>query len=370
MVTSLTGVIAPGFVGGVQGAQARFALQNDQGGVNGRKLKLVPADDMSSPAGAQTAVNLLISKGVFEQIWLSDVTFTAAKAANKAGVPILGLGVDGPEWNTQPNTNMVHIFGDSAPTEPVTTLLPLVAKMTGAKNMAVLAIANEPPSITAAQDFIKGAKAAGEKVGLYNASTPIGSVNVTALALAMKQAGVDGFQSAMLEPTNFALMTAARQEGINLVAPLMYTGYDQTLLSDKATLQAAQGGIFEVDQVPVEEKTPATLKEQAAFLKYEHFSGVPNLDWTVGWLSADLTIQGLQQAGQNPTRASFLNAVRNLKGWDGGGLLAASPNFSLAGFGQAQPNTVGVNCDYFVRLTGSQFVPINNGKAICGNTIP
>ena len=85
--------------------------------------------------------------------------------------------------------------------------------MLGATNMAALAIANENPSITAEQDFIAGAKAIGLKVGYYNDSTPIGSVNVTSLVLAMKQAGVDGFQSAMLDTTNFAIMTTARRTG-------------------------------------------------------------------------------------------------------------------------------------------------------------
>jgi hypothetical protein len=164
-------------------------------------------------------------------------------------------------------------------------------------------------------------------------------------------------------------MTTAKQDGLKLVAPLQYTGYDQALLDNPTTVAAAQGGIFEVDQVPVEEKTPATLKEQAAFKKYENFTGVPNLDWTMGWLSADLTIVGLEKAGKNPTRASFINAVHTLKGWTGEGLLGEPSDFSLAGFGKAQPKSVGIDCDYFVRLVGQKFVPINGGKVVCGKNI-
>jgi len=368
-VTSLTGTAASSFTGALQGAQARFDLQNAEGGVDGRKINLIPADDQGTPTGGQTAVSALISKGVFSEIWISDLTSGGAKAAHAAGVPIIGLGVDGPEWAEQPNTNMVGVLGDSTPTEPNTALLPEVAKASGAKNMAVLAISGIQASITAAKEFIVGAKAAGLKIGYYNDSTPIGSVNVTSLVLAMKQAHVDGFQSAMLESTNFAIMTTAKQDGLKFVAPLQYTGYDQALLDNPTTVAAAQGGIFEVDQVPVEEKTPATLREQAAFKKYEHFSGVPNLDWTMGWYSADLTIVGLERAGKNPTRASFLNAVHTLKGWTAEGLLAEPSDFSLAGFGKAQPNSVGINCDYFVRLVGNKFVPVNNGKAVCGKTI-
>jgi ABC-type branched-subunit amino acid transport system substrate-binding protein len=57
LVTSITGPAAANFTGAEQGAAARFALQNAQGGVDGRTIKLTVADDQSSPTGAQTAVS-------------------------------------------------------------------------------------------------------------------------------------------------------------------------------------------------------------------------------------------------------------------------------------------------------------------------
>ena len=261
---------------------------------------------------------------------------------------------------------MVSVGGDQPPIPPASTQQAVVAKSAGATNMATLAIANEEPSIYAEQDFIAGAKAIGLKVGYYNDSTPIGGLNVTPLVLAMKSAGVDGFQSAMLDTTNFAIMTAARQDGLKLVAPMQDVGYDQALLSDPSAVQSAQGAIISVLQVPVEEKTPATEAEQAAFEQYEHFSGVPNLNWTYGWLSADLTIHGLEASGANANRASFLDAVRNIKGWDGEGLLATPSDFSLADFGRLPAQTT---CSYYVKLTGNDFVPLNNGKPICGTYV-
>ena len=61
---------------------------------------------------------------------------------------------------------------------------------------------------------------------------------------------------------------------------------------------------------------------------------MPNLNWSYGWVSADLTIQGLKAAGPNPTRPDFLSAVRDIKGYTGGGLMAHSVRFSLADFGK------------------------------------
>lgn len=364
LVTSLTGPAAQNFDGAEQGVAARFDLQNAAGGVNGHPLKLVTGDDTSTVEGGQTAVGELVQqKKVFSLIFVSDLVSAGFRTAQKEGIPVVGAPIDGPEWGSQPNTNMVSVEGNQPPVPPANTQQAVVAKQAGATNMAALAIANEEPSILGEQDFIAGAKAIGLKVGYYNASTPIGSVNVTSLVLAMKQAGVDGFQSAMLDTTNFAIMTTAKQAGLKLVAPMQDVGYDQALLDDASAVDAAQGGIFSVIQVPFEEKTPATEREQGAFETYEHFSGVPNLNWSFGWLSADLTIQGLLGAGTNPTRTSFLGALRNLKGWTAEGLLATAPDFSLANFGKLTSQTA---CSYYVKLSGKAFVPLNNGKPICG----
>jgi branched-chain amino acid transport system substrate-binding protein len=364
LVTSLTGPAAQNFIGAQQGVAARFDLQNAEGGINGRPLKLVVGDDQSTVQGGQTAVGELSqTQGVFSEIFISDLVSAGYRTAQQLGIPVVGAPIDGPEWGTKPNTNMVSVEGDAEPVPPASTMTAQVAKSVGATNMAGLAIAAEEPSIIGVQEFVAGAKKIGLKVGYINESTPLGGVNVTPLVLAMKAAHVDGFDSEMLDTTNFAIQTAAKQAGLKLVAPIAAVGYDQALLDDPSALAAAQGGIFTVEQVPVEEHTAATIAEQAAFEKYEHFSGVPNLNWTFGWESADLTIQGLLHAGSNLTRASYLSALRGLKGWTAGGLLPVAPDFSLADFGKT---TTADQCSYFAQLEGKGFVAMNHGKPYCG----
>jgi branched-chain amino acid transport system substrate-binding protein len=247
----------------------------------------------------------------------------------------------------------------------VNTVYANIAKLLGANDMAVLAIAGEPASIQGGQSFVKAAAADGLKVGYTDYSIPIGTVDVTSVVLAMKQAGVDGFSSELLDNTNLAILTTARQAGLNLVAPLLAGGYSQELLSQPAAVQASQGAIFFVFQRPVEEPTAATRTEQAAFATYEHFTGVPSIGWTEGWISADLYIQGLKGAGADPSRTAFLSTLHNLSGYDADGLLPRPLDLSLAGFGKA-PSEV---CQYFVTLKGSNYVVLNGGKPACGNTI-
>jgi ABC-type branched-subunit amino acid transport system substrate-binding protein len=366
LITTLTGAAAGQFVGNLQGAQARFDLQNAEGGVNGQKISLTVGDDQTSFTEGPIVMGELVQlKHVFGVIDLSDFTVSAYKIAQQAGVPVVGFPSDGPEWGQRPNTNMISIAGNVPPTGIggiVNTLYPNVAKLLGAKNMAALALDGEQASIAGADSFVKAAAADGVKVGYKNYSIPIGSVDVTSLVLAMKQAGVDGFNSGLLDNTNDAILTTAHDADLKLVAPILPAGYGQSVLDQPAANQAAQGAVYTVFQRPVNEPTAATRREQAAFAKYEHFTGVPGLGWTAGWLSADLFIQGLERAGANPTHASFLRALHNLKGYTADGLLPAPIDLSLAHFGTAPAK----ECSYFQRLEGSKFVSLNGGKPICG----
>jgi branched-chain amino acid transport system substrate-binding protein len=369
LLTTLSGLGTSNFFGNLQGAQARIDLENAHGGVNGHKINLVSADDQTSFTGATNAMSQLIDvRHAFAILNLSDFTVSAYRLAQRAGIPVVGFPADGPEWGQQPNTNMVSIIGNVPPVGvggEVNTVTPNVAKLLGATNMAALAIDAEQASIQGAQSFIKASQSIGLKVGYQNFSIPIGSTNVTPVVLGMKNAHVDGFNSGLLNNTNYALLSSARTEGLALKAPILAAGYGQDVLDQPATEQAAQGAIFQVFQRPVDQPNAESRTEQSAFATYEHFTGVPSIGWTSGWISADLLIQGLSKAGSSPTRTSLLNALHNLKGYDAEGLMPVSVDLSLSGFGKAPAR----QCYWYTQLNGSKFVTINGGKPVCGNNV-
>ena len=106
-VSDITGVAASTFQDSPGGAQARIALQNSRGGVDGHKLKLVVEGDQSSPTTNLTvSEDLVQNKGAFGVIDYSAFTFGGYKYLQQQGVPVTGGGFDGPEWNAQPNVNM------------------------------------------------------------------------------------------------------------------------------------------------------------------------------------------------------------------------------------------------------------------------
>jgi hypothetical protein len=208
------------------------------------------------------------------------------------------------------------------------------------------------------------AQAVGIQAPYINTSLPFGTVNVTPIALQMKAKDVDSLYGPIDPNTLLALITAAQQTGINLKVSDMSTGYGEDFLTDPSALHAAQGAFMITNgQVPVELKTAATQTEQAAFAKYQGFSGVPNFGWTQGYASADLLIKGLQEAGQNPTRSSFITNLRKVTSYNVSGLASNTVNFA------AVQNIANQQCSYYVQLKNRQFTVQNNNKPICGTLV-
>ncbi len=371
VIASLTGPAGPEYANVAKGVQARFAAQNAQGGVGGRKLEPLVKDDQTSPAGVTAASQLLAGQS-FAVIGLSPVLFAGARTLQQEGVPVVGAGTDGPEWAQQPYTNMfdwVRAYASVTGGNPLPVQYTYGAQFVkdqGGTNVASFGYGISPSSSQAAKGFVKAADAVGIKVGLLDTSIPFGSVNAGPIALQMKQANVDAAWLSMDNNTNFAIATAARQTGVNLKVAVSATGYGQSLLDDPSAVAAAQAGYFLTLCAPVKTHSAATQTMQKTLATYESFTGVPGFDWCVGYVSADLTIKGLQLAGQNPTRASFINGLHGVTNYDAGGLLPNPANFSLSQFGKAAPTS----CQYFVKLQGTAFVPTPpGGKPVCGTLI-
>ena len=77
----------------ITGAKAYFNLTNDEGGVNGRKLRLISADDSYDPAKTQACFDHLANEKVFALGFFVG-TPTAVKyvpMADAAKIPLIGL---------------------------------------------------------------------------------------------------------------------------------------------------------------------------------------------------------------------------------------------------------------------------------------
>jgi branched-chain amino acid transport system substrate-binding protein len=279
---------------------------------------------------------------------------------------VTGGAYDGPEWGEQPYTNMFSVSGPLDPGYPTNLLLANFVKAHGGKVVGSFGYAISPSSVASATGFIAAATSIGLTKGYINTTLPFGSVAAAPLALSLKSAKVDSVYMPLDDDTNFAILTAVKQAGVSLKVAISATGYGQALLNDAPALPDAQGTYFSPPGEPVELKTTATKAFQAALSKYSHFSGVPGFDAYEGWAGVDLMIKGLQLAGKNPTRSSFMNKLHQVTDYNVNGLFAPA-NLTLKQFGKAPAKT----CGWFTQLRGKKFVPVpNTAKPMCGKLVP
>jgi branched-chain amino acid transport system substrate-binding protein len=365
LVTSLTGSDSSNSVNIPKGFAARIDAQNAAGGVNGRQIKYTTEDDQSSPTAAATAAEAAVNTGAFAVDYNSPFAFGSIKYLAGAGIPVVGGAYDGPEWGqVQTYPNMFSWTPVIYPSYPIYTTDAQFIKDQGGSRVAAVGYGISPSSAAVAKGMATAATHVGITAPYINASLPFGTVNVTPIALQMKSENVDSLYGPIDPNTLLAILTAAKQTGVNLKVTDMSTGYGEDFLSDSASTQAAQDAYMITNsQVPVELNTPATQAEQAAFAKYENFTGVPDFGWTEGYASADLLIKGLEVAGQNPTRQSFITNLRAVTNYNVDGLATNTINFSTV---QTIPNQT---CSYYVQLKGKQFVVQNNNKPVCGTLI-
>jgi branched-chain amino acid transport system substrate-binding protein len=365
-ITDLTGE------GGTQngtspaGFDARIALQNAQGGVNGHKLVPLVIDDQTNPSQIATAVQSAISKGAFGIVSQSPLMFLAAKYPQQAGMPVTGTYDDGPEWGQQPYTNMfASDLGSVDPKYPVNTQLGDLFKKLGGTVLGAYGYSISPSSSRAAIGTADSFKHAGGKVGVLDTTVPFGGVDFTSEALVAKKNGVNAISPAMDADSNYALATALEQAGVKLKAAIYATGYQPDVIKSPAW-KVLQGGYFLSPFRPWSLPNAGTEQMQSAMEKYAHFtkSQFPNLGQYESWAGADLMIKGLQMAGANPSRAAVIKDLRSLKSYDVNGLLPNPLNYTKD-FGHDPPKT----CTWVMKAGPSGFTAISSVPS-CGTDLP
>jgi ABC-type branched-subunit amino acid transport system substrate-binding protein len=365
-VSSLTGPAASQDGSSPAGFQARIAQQNAAGGVNGHKLVPLVIDDQTNPSLTATAVQSAISKGAFGIVSQSPLFFTAAKYPQQQGVPVTGSYDDGPEWGTQPYTNMFASDNGSVdPKYPVNTQLGDFLKQHGGTTVGTYGYSVSPSSSRAAIGTAQSFVHAGGKVGVLDTNVPFGGVDFTSQALIAKQHNIDAMVPAMDNNSNYALATALKQAGVNLHAVVYATGYEPSVIGSPVWANL-QGAYFLSLFRPFALPNAGTQQMAAALQKYAHFTKdqFPTFSQYEAWAGADLMIKGLELAGPNPTRAAVIKDLRALTSYDANGLLPQSFDYSTI-FGHNPPQT----CAWFMKAQANGFVPVSS-QPICGKDLP
>jgi ABC-type branched-subunit amino acid transport system substrate-binding protein len=363
VLTDLTGIASTNSLTFPLGIKAGVG----QAAKEGYTIKYDVVDTTSSPSAALSGAQKLVEQDhVFAVLGSSALMFSAAPYLASKGIPVVGAAIDSTEWIT--DRNMFSVLGTQDYSK-VYSQFGLFYKLVGATNLGSVGYNISPSSADSAKAIAISAQAAGLKVGYLNASFPFGGTNVGPAVLAMKSAGIDAFSGSIQTNTEFAMITGLRQQGVNLKAPLLATGYGGDLTSGgPGAQQAAQGVYFLTAYQPVELNTSATQQLQSALSTYAGVKGLPTFAEYNGYASVDALVQGLKAAGSNPTQAAFINAMLGITDYNAVGLYGShSVSFALADRGQASGPD---NCYYVVQYQGTTFHQVSGAEPICGAVIP
>jgi ABC-type branched-subunit amino acid transport system substrate-binding protein len=370
IIASLTGFTSF-LANGAKAFEARLALQNSMGGIDGHPLEAFVGDDTSTPAGALTAVRNLVENDNVLAIGDSSIwIYGAAQYLKANNIPVTGWGTDGPQWGGPPYTNFFAVEGSYNPKTPATTTKMAFMKQQGCTSMALLGLGGTPSALDGLKALAYAAKYVGMKVGYFNGSIPFTTTDYTSIVLGIKDSGADCIQTNFTLQGTIALAEQVKQAGVPIKHILNIVGYGEpSLLTDAGGLAALNGDYFDIRFTPFELHTPATEAFAAALQKYEGITGDVDAEVTSGWLAADLLIQGLKIAGPNATRSQLISAISGITDYTGTGLETEPINFkTIAG---TQDGSLGPGyCTWFTELQGSTFSVVGGPKPFCGTVIP
>ncbi|WP_432176034.1 ABC transporter substrate-binding protein [Streptomyces sp. Tue6028] len=302
------------------GAKARFDRANAEGGVNGRTIDYLGAeDDGQDPAKNLAAARKLVQQDkVFAIAPMSSTTFSGADFLQKEKVPTFG-------WGTLPSfCGPTYIYGFGGcmvpmPGGTISQTWPEGLKQVtgGARGKSVAILANDSDAGTfAIRTYRQSFASAGYKVTFAKSSVPAGAVPSDWSAYTKEILRSDGGKapdavvSVMQTPYNIGLFTALKRTGYDgvLTDP---TDYDPSLLAKSATKKALDGVHILLSFQPFEQDTPAMAQFKQDIRKAAGKDVPLNMHMMTGYMSADLFLAIAEKAGKDLTVASFQKAANS-----------------------------------------------------------
>ncbi len=349
-----SGPSASSFSASLDGIQARFAKANAEGEVGDRTLVLDVEDDGADPARNLSAAQQLIEQDdVFGVISVTTASDSSGAYFEQQGIPVTGWHLGNSAWGKYKN-----MFGWRNSNSPDPSLF-TTRNADGIKKLGGTKVAIVGTSAASSATFVDQVEQAvektkGLKVVYKTADLTPADRDFTGIAAKIEEAGADAVYTGMDFLQNAALSQALAQAGITLNAIVFPGGYDARGLA----IPGLEGVYFSVEFKPFELQAPA-FKEYEKWMTQTapdkpYLGQVPY----VGWLSADVFIEGVKAAGVGcPTRKAFIKKLRKVKGYDANG--AFEPVDFAKVFGKP------TLCTYYVQVLDGAFVPQFDGEPLC-----
>ncbi|MFC9977326.1 ABC transporter substrate-binding protein [Spirillospora sp. NPDC127200] len=360
----LTETSATGYsTGGAElGARARFERANAEGGVHGRKIEFIGAEDdgMTPDKGAAAAKKLVQREKVFALLPVSAPQFGGAEFLEQQKVPWFGWAT-GPFWCGKQSAFGFNGCLAPKPGQGTQTWWgnQVAAQLGGAEDRtAWIQATDSTASKYGIQTIGKSFTAAGFSLAGTSAALPAQappqdwSPYVNKI---MKSAGgkapdvvVSVMAGGKFNSGLYAALKKAGYKGLITDA----TSYDPKVLADPQTRQALDGVYAAPQFEPYESTAPEVAQMKADLRKTGGASAVLDQHAATGYWSAEVFLKMLEKAGEDLTRDSFFKAAEGF-------------SYEHKGFGRIQypaAKTEPNGCGALVRLQGDKFTIAQNLK--------
>jgi branched-chain amino acid transport system substrate-binding protein len=309
MPTDLSGPAATYGVSSSNGVKMRFEEANETGGINGRKLKVIVEDQAYQVPKAVQACNKLINRDkVFAFVGPLGTPMNNAcfKDQFAAGVPNL-FPLSAARSMYEPFEKL-KFYGAASYVDQIRAGIQYFVKNKGVKTVCVMY-----QDTDFGKEILEGAKEQTEKLGIKLAETTAHKPtdqDFTAPITKLREAKCELVAMGTIVRDSIVPYTTARKAGWNDVIFLgAASSYD-------SFVGAAPGmeGFFAMGltEMPYADSPVPTVKTFVENYK-KRFNVDPNIGAVYGYVAADLTVQGLKNAGKDLTTDSFIKGLEAIK---------------------------------------------------------
>ncbi len=310
---ALSGPAAPIGVGVKKGLESYLNYVNEQGGVHGRKIKLIVEDDGFQPSRTVAAVKKMVEQdeifaivgGLGTPTGLAVMDYVLEKQ-----VPFVYQGSGASVWADPPKKYYFPVQPNY--TNEGALLAQYAVKELKARKIAVI-YQNDDIGKEGLAGMTRQLKKLGRAVDLAVGFAP-SEMDFSSYVLKLQAANPDVVILYCLAKPAAAVVRESQKMGF---APQFLTTYPNADLAMFNLAGPAWNGVIIPGWVPIlDEKNPDARKFLGIFNKY-YPKELPSGYVAAGFIAGEIFVEGLKRAGKDLTRDKLIAALETLNGWDG-----------------------------------------------------
>jgi branched-chain amino acid transport system substrate-binding protein len=325
MHTDLSGVAATYGVSSSNGVKMRFDEVNEAGGVNGRKIKVIIEDQGYQVPKAVQACNKLINRDkVFAFVAPLGTPMNNACFKDQFAVGVPNLFPLSAARSMYEPYERLKFYGAASYVDQIRSGIEYFVKTKGKKAICVMY-----QDTDFGKEILEGAEQQTKKLGIKvveSAAHKPTDQDFTASLTKLRSAGCDLIAMGTIVRDSIVPYTAARKAGWTDVDFLGSAAVYDLVVGAAPGMEGFYG--MGLTEMPYVDSSVASVKGFVENYK-KKFNADPNIGAVYGYVAADLTYQGLKNAGKDLTLDSFvkgLEAIKNYKDIFNGPAVSFGPN--------------------------------------------